>query len=112
MITPTSRWDFEHLGPPDLDTIRALHLPAEHFRISRHRYPSGTTFSGSSRAGRRYVLTGTCAFEIAESTWRLASGDIADLPAGVYIFRVLGPDSVELVSVWELPHEFREEAGT
>jgi mannose-6-phosphate isomerase-like protein (cupin superfamily) len=52
---------------------------------------------------RWYVLAGTCAIEVGSSSWEMRTGDIADIPAGDYRFRVTGSKCVELVRVWELP---------
>jgi hypothetical protein len=43
---------------------------------------------------------------VGAQTWELQAGDVADIPAGGYRFRVTGSDPVEFVSVWELPPEF------
>lgn len=99
------RWDFERCGPPCAEAIRALHQPAGRYRISPASYPAGTEFGGAQRAGRKYVLAGSCAFTVGSATWELQAGDIADIPEGSYQFRVLGPGPVELVSVWDLPPE-------
>jgi hypothetical protein len=99
------RWDELSLGPLCVESIRALHQPPEHFRVSPNRFLASTAFVGIGRAGRKYVMSGSCSFTIGASTWELHAGDIADLPAGEYEFRVLGEEPVEFVSVWELPAE-------
>jgi quercetin dioxygenase-like cupin family protein len=94
------------MGPLCLDSVRALHQPPERFRVSPSRYPAGASFSESTRAGRRYILSGACSFTAGKSVHELQAGDIADVPEGTYDFRVLGSGPVELVSVWELPFGF------
>ena len=99
------RWDYDRLGPLSLEAVRALHQPAERFRVTPSRYPAGTAFAGTARVGRRYILAGACVFTLGEGTWELHAGDIVDLPEGDYQFRVLGGEPVELVTVWALPPE-------
>ena len=111
MVTPADRWDHARWGPPALEAVRALHQPAHHFRVSPKRYPAGAEFGGVARAGRWYVLAGACIITVGPSSWRLAAGDIADLPAGEYRLCVPGSGPVELVAVWELPPGFRAGAG-
>jgi quercetin dioxygenase-like cupin family protein len=103
MATPAGRWDFARWGPPGLEAVRALHQPAERFRVSLYRYPAGADFGGAARADRWYVLAGACTITVGTSSWTLAAGDIADLPSGEYRLCVSGSESVELVAVWELP---------
>lgn len=99
-------WDHTHWGSPSLEAIRAMHQPSDRFRISPSRYKPGTAFGFAARAGRKYILTGACAITFGELKWELQAGDVVDLPAGKFDFRVLGSESVELISVWELPPEF------
>lgn len=99
------RWDDERMGPLCVASVCALHQPAERFRVSTDYYPAGTVFAGSARAGRRYVLAGACSYTVDGATWELRAGDIADLPAGGFVFQALG-DPVEVVSVWEQPAAF------
>jgi hypothetical protein len=102
-MTVVGRWEFERWGEPAAETVRALHQPAGRFRVSPASYPPGTAFGGTSRASRKYVLAGACAFTVGSLTWELRAGDVAELPEGTYEFHVVGSASVELVSVWELP---------
>ena len=100
------RWDFDRLGPPSLEAVRQLHQPATHFRVSLFRCQAGETFAGSMRAGRIYVIAGSCSFTHDQTTLGLQAGDIADLPIGDYTFCALGSGPVEYVMAWELPPEF------
>lgn len=99
------RWDAKRSGPLCLDTVRALHQPPERFRVSLYSYSAGSSFGGTARAGRIYVLSGACSLSAGVSTWNLEAGDIADLPGGQYVFQVVGSSQAELVRVWELPAE-------
>ncbi len=105
------RWKVPRMGPLCLESVRAIHQPPERFRVSPSCYPVGTSFPGSARAGRRYILSGACSFTVGASVWELHVGDIADIPEGGYEFRVLGSGPVEFVSVWELPSEFWDKAS-
>jgi mannose-6-phosphate isomerase-like protein (cupin superfamily) len=89
-----------------LEAIIAIHQPPEQYRVSPSRYPVATEFHGTTRAGFCYVIAGCCSFTFGEMTWELQKEDIATLPPGEYRFRVIGGETVELVSVWELPPEF------
>lgn len=101
-------WDYSNWDAPSLEAIRSLHRPGERFRISPDHYDAGESFSTISRAGRRYVLAGSCSFTKGGSTWELHIGEFVDLPEGQFEFRVVGASPVELVSVWALPPEFWE----
>lgn len=105
-MIPTNQWNSAENGPLNVSVIKTLHEPAGHFRVSPRRYPAGTSFVGAARAGRVYVLLGAC--YLAGDQWEccLAAGEFAELPAGDYRFRATGADGVELVRVWELPHDF------
>ena len=100
------RWDVVRMEPLCVESVLALHQPPERFRVSLGRYPADTSFVGAARAGRKYVLAGSCSYVVRGATWELGAGDIADLPEGEFAFRVLGGSPVEVVSVWELPAAF------
>ncbi len=100
------RWDEVRLGPITVESVRVLHQPPERFRVSLDSHPAATTFTGTARAGRRYVLAGTCSYRVDELLWELRAGDIADLPAGEFTFRGRDGGPVQVVSVWELPAAF------
>jgi len=88
------------------DAIRAAHQPKGHFRVRCAKYPPGTRFSGSMRAGRCYVIRGACRYDFGDRV-ELTAGQFADLPEGGYELEVLGNEAVDLVLVRELPVEFR-----
>lgn len=110
MVLVTQHWDATHLGPLNLEAVRALHRPRNRFRISSNRYTAGAEFTGLGRAGRLYVLAGACAVSVGESACELSAGDFVDLPQGQHTFRTVGDTAVEIVNVWELPKEFWRDA--
>ncbi|WP_020467830.1 hypothetical protein [Zavarzinella formosa] len=99
-------WDYPSHGPLSLEAVRRVHRPGERFRISPARHHPGESFSEISRAGRRYVLAGSCSFTQGNFVWELRAGQFADLPEGPFEFRVLDAGPAELVRVWELPPGF------
>lgn len=100
------RWSELSQESISLEAIRKLHAPPSHFRVSPYRYPAGTAFPGSARAGRIYVLSGQCSFIVGDWRAELAPATYADSPSGGFEFQVLGDDAVELVRAWELPELF------
>jgi hypothetical protein len=90
-----------------LEAIKKLHAPPSHYRISPRRYEAGTTFPGTSRAGRLYVLAGACTMQVGEWRASLLAGMFADFPAGHFEFKVLGNLAVSLVDVWLIPEQYR-----
>ena len=89
-----------------LEAIKSLHVPSQRFRISPARYPAGASFSGESRAGRVYVLAGSCRYAFGVTEFELVVGAFADVPEGGYQFQTVGSHEVEIVRVFELPREF------
>ncbi|MEZ4375943.1 MAG: CPCC family cysteine-rich protein [Polyangiaceae bacterium] len=96
----SSQWD----GISE-ESVRRLHRPNYRHRISPHRYPHGTAFSGRQRAGTCYVLEGACEFKFGGESVLLHAEQFAALPGGDYTFRVVGDSELHLVNVWELPFE-------
>jgi hypothetical protein len=88
------------------DAIRRLYQPPGAFRISRNKYPAGTRFHGTTRAGRLFVLTGSCELLLPERV-ELSAGQFFDFPAGNYGLAVLGQEDLDIVKVWQLPPEFQ-----
>jgi len=99
------RWDATSMGLLCVESVRAIHQPPARFRVSPSSYPAGTSFSGVAWARCKYVVAGACCVSVGLSVWELQAGDIADIPAGRYEFRVSGAGPLETVSVWELPPE-------
>ncbi|MCR9197665.1 MAG: hypothetical protein NXI04_03380 [Planctomycetaceae bacterium] len=112
------RWLSEQIAPLLMDSsvrvwdepqeltlkhIQSLHVPPNQFRITKHNYETGAEFSGSARAQRLYVLTGSCRYQIGKSTWDLVAPCYVDLPDGEFQFQASDNSGVSLVHVWKLP---------
>lgn len=110
MVGEANKWDEATYGPISLEAIRLQFQPEVRYRVSWNKYPAGASFNGWSRAGRHYIISGSCRYSIAGHVWDLTAGDFADLPEGDYWFSVTGDSSVEKVSVWELPESFWQRA--
>jgi hypothetical protein len=85
-------------------TELAIHnrfAPPSAYRITRHRYPAGAKFSGSSRAGFRFILSGACTIKTTNSV-TLRAGEFVECLEGNFEFAVLGDHDVEEVAVWSL----------
>ena len=104
-----SKHDWPDDAEVTLDSVRLWHTPAGHYRISPGAYPAGTSFSGSTRAGRVYILSGSCSYTFDGSTVQLAGPTYLDHPEGRFNFAVDGDDAVSLVNVWLLPPDFRRD---
>jgi hypothetical protein len=98
-------WDEGARGPLTVRAVRGQHQPTEHFRISLSAHASGDAFTGTSRAGRVYVIYGRCEYHIGDQRWVLSAPCFVDLPAGDFRFSVPGDCDVMQVRVWELPPE-------
>ena len=103
MVNEPGKWDEATSGRISLESIRLLFQPESRYRMSWNSYPAGATFSGWSRAGRRYVISGRCVIGLAGRSWELSGGEFLDLPEGNYQLSVSGGSPVELISVRELP---------
>jgi hypothetical protein len=110
MGNESSEWDEAAYGPMSLESIRLQFQPEARYRVSWSKYPAGATFNGWSRAGRRYIVSGSCTISVMDHSWNFSGGDFADLPEGDFLFSVSGSVPVELISVWELPESFWQEA--
>ena len=107
MISTMNQWSEISPDPLTVEAIRERHTPQSHYRISPNRYASGTFFIGSSRAGRIYVLSGSCSKNVGAWSVTLGPGAFADFPAGDFTFQVLGDQEVQLVNVWSIPEPYR-----
>jgi mannose-6-phosphate isomerase-like protein (cupin superfamily) len=101
-----NKWDEAVYGPISLEAVRLQFQPEARYRVSWNKYPEDTSFNGWSRAGRRYIISGSCRVSVAGQSWDLTAGDFADLPDGDFWFSVSGDSPLELISVWELPESF------
>ena len=106
MQTQIHPWDIAK-GALTHKLIQTLHVPSSKFRISPHEYSAETQFGGSARAQRFYLIAGTCEYRIGESTWKMDGPCYADIPEGEFSILV-GPTSVKIVQVWELPSGFHQ----
>lgn len=95
-------WTADHDAELDEASVRAAFQPAERYRISLYRYPTGTRFGGTMIAGMCIVLRGQCTFSFEQSV-RLRAGEFAELPGGSYQLVADGDIDLELVLAWELP---------
>lgn len=97
------RWDEEALGPLTLEAVRRLYQPEARYRVRWNSHEAGVTYEGWARAMRRYVVSGSCVYEVAGRVWSLSGGEFADLPEGDYRFSASAESPVEFILVWELP---------
>lgn len=100
MSSYPKRWAEISREPISIDVIRELHTPASQHRISTNRYEAGVTFRGTHRAGRLYVLSGSCSLRTGEWQAEILASTLVDFPAGDFEFEVLGDEPVQLVKVW------------
>lgn len=104
-----SKHDWPRGAELTIDAVRALHQPAEHYRISLNSYPAGTAFPGTARAGRCYILSGACTFRYGDSSVQFVAPCYFDYPEGGFHFSVDSSIDVSLIDVWLLPPEFRRD---
>jgi quercetin dioxygenase-like cupin family protein len=102
-----SRWSEHSRQPLTEARVRERYVPASNYRISSFRYPAGTAFGASMRAGTCYVLAGTCRFRFGADEVALRAGDVARLPEGTYALEAGPGEELHLIKVWELPEAFR-----
>jgi hypothetical protein len=106
-MTVARHWNEISKSSLSLEALRELHAPSSHYRISPNRYEAGVVFSGSSRAGRLYVLAGSCSKTVGSWHIELGAGMFVDYPSGSFHFAVEGTQGVQLVNVWLLPEGYR-----
>ena len=97
------RWNAADRGTMSVETIKASLDHPERCRVTVNRYSPGTAFSGHTRAGTVYLLSGSCRYSHANGVDTLTANDIFALPAGKYRLEVVGDSEVEEVKVWLLP---------
>lgn len=105
MKTQIETWD-SHI-PLTIENIRALHSPPENFRISRNEYLANTSFSGSMRKGRCYVLQGACRYKFEQAELEMVTGEFIDFEEGSYSFEVTGDNLAIVVLVWDISNYHR-----
>ncbi|MBI3285416.1 MAG: hypothetical protein HYZ65_11305 [Burkholderiales bacterium] len=80
--------------------VRALHQPAENFRLYLNAYEAGQTFT--IKAGHDfvlYLLNGACKITVAGAALEIAAGELIALAAGSYACTA-ATDGVQLVKVF------------
>jgi hypothetical protein len=82
--------------------VRERHTPPEDFRISVFWIDAGTRYSGSTREGVVYVLSGSCSWSLGGRAVAAEEGDILQLPDSTYEFEVRGDDRCQIIHVWNL----------
>lgn len=98
------RWDDQTDGPLNEEQIRRRHQPANAYRVSRYKYPPGTRWFGTTRAGTFFVLAGTGKFSGDGWCAEVSRGDCVHLPHGDY--RLESSEGITYVAVWPLPSRF------
>ncbi len=99
---PKSNWRIDYGNDLSIETLRASYSPPNKFRVSRFRYPAGTTINGSMRAGKCFALSGSFTYIYDNCKVTLNSGEWTALPAGRYRLSVAEDCDAELVLVWEI----------
>jgi len=96
-----SHWNEQYGGEITTAAIKKL-FPGSNYRVSTFHYPAGTTFPGSMREGRCYVITGKCTYSHGDSNLELRTGEYANLQKGDYVLTVAPDSDLEIVIVWDL----------
>ena len=102
----TERWSAISSLVLSEQSVRAMHQPSSHYRISLYTYPAAAQIDGRQRAGRVYVLSGGCQITMTADVVQLEASEFVDLPAGDYRLQVLGDRECKMVHVWQLPPDF------
>lgn len=103
----TGKWN-EHLtGRMSLENIRKLYQPESHYSIGWNEYPAGSEFGGWSRKRKLYIISGSCKVTVNEHSMGVCEGEFLDLPEGDYHLSVSTDSNIEIVSVWEIPEQYR-----
>lgn len=112
MQLEVAQWESLSSESMSLDAIRKQYEPAARYRVSRNGYDAGVSFPGTGRAGRLYVLSGSCSKSVGDWKAELGPGTFVDFPGGDYLFSVIGDEPVTLVNVWEIPEPYRQKDNT
>lgn len=102
-MTTSQKQNWSELSTEALseEAIRALHVPAENFKLYSNSYAAAEQFA--IKAGHEfilYVLTGACKTRMDGLEVRLNAGEWISMDAGSYAFEVLGNEPVQLVKVF------------
>ncbi len=102
-LNSTAKWWSNDYGVELNETsVRSVFQPAEGYRISRYRYPTGAVVEGGMIVGMCIVFQGHCRFFFDQAVC-LRSGQYANLPGGAYKLVNEGECVLELMLVWKLP---------
>jgi hypothetical protein len=101
--TTIETWDKQALGPLTLESVKARHQPAWHFRIQQHHYEAHTPYSSTGVARTYYVVSGQCAITVEGNlnSHVVESNQFLRIPAGTNLISHSGP--LDIIVVLELP---------
>ena len=97
-----SSWDGKK-GPLTEDAIRGMFRPEYCYRIFRREFPEAAAFAGEAEERTLVLLQGKCVMMAGGQRHTLQPGDIAEVPAGEFLFECEGP--VAFLAVYKLPPE-------
>ncbi len=96
------RWDAKK-GALSEETARAAFKPEYCYRIFLRQMEEGGAFTGDAEERTLVVLDGSFTLQAPGGRKRLEPGDIAQVPAGEFVFESDGP--VTFLAVYKLPPE-------
>ena len=107
MIARLFAWEDVSKHEVSLESIKKLHQPNGHFRITQDAYSGDAHFCGTmSLAHTYYVLEGEISFTVNGDKTTLTSGLAAEFPACDYWCDVPPGRGVKFVRVCLLPQQF------
>jgi hypothetical protein len=96
-------WSDISSEPISEEAVRALHLPAEKYRLYPNSYGPGVSFPTTvGQPVVLYVLQGRCKYKLGDREVTLQASEFVPLEKGSYSFEVLGSAGVKLVKVFKL----------
>jgi len=96
-------WSVIRNGMLSEQAIRARYR-GKNVSIRTRRYEPGSSYGGTMRPARVYVLEGRClcGFHATHEQVELRAGQVAVVPGGDYVLEVLGQSPMEVVWVSEV----------
>ena len=94
-------WSDISTAPISEAAIRALHVPAENFKVYVNTHEAGTHFT--AKAGHAfvlYVVAGSCKTTLDDSEVSLQASELIALEKGSYAFDVVGNEALTIVKVF------------
>jgi mannose-6-phosphate isomerase class I len=94
-------WSDISTAPISEAAIRALHVPAENFKVYVNTHEAGTNFT--ARAGHAfvlYVVAGSCKAKLDGTDISLQASELIALKKGSYAFDVVGNEALTIVKVF------------